>query len=347
MSAWTRWLAACLAVVGGVALVLGRARQVPGGSTASAPRAATTLSAPTTEPPARRPKRTAEEWRKLYPFESLAGRLAYEEDKAHEPLPLGEEAAKRLERIENQLSGTDPRVESLKKLHSREVEDFISRDGFGLGRMMPGPSTHYLDLPTAQPISFPVISGSPAGPGKEAKAALPKTVSGTAGGSVLPSLEQLTTFHVGGQLNFLDHSSFGYVKDREHVAGFQPHQFRRMPELAEPIAAPHEIPKERWLVSRLELVSLLKHDKPVVYLSDHLPRMEDLKKADARPLTAFEDEALDRLRRGEDLVTEATARHIRMVGALRAGKQCLDCHHGRRGDLLGCFSYDLQRVARD
>jgi hypothetical protein len=33
-----------------------------------------------------------------------------------------------------------------------------------------------------------------------------------------------------------------------------------------------------------------------------------------------------------------------MVGALRAARQCLECHEGRRGDLLGTFSYVLQRV---
>ena len=31
----------------------------------------------------------------------------------------------------------------------------------------------------------------------------------------------------------------------------------------------------------------------------------------------------------------------RMLGSLRAAKQCLDCHTASRGDLLGAFSYAL------
>jgi hypothetical protein len=43
------------------------------------------------------------------------------------------------------------------------------------------------------------------------------------------------------------------------------------------------------------------------------------------------------------VVTEATTNHIRILGALRASQQCLECHQVRRGDLLGAFSYDIQR----
>ena len=32
---------------------------------------------------------------------------------------------------------------------------------------------------------------------------------------------------------------------------------------------------------------------------------------------------------------------IRMVGSLRAGKDCMECHSIRRGELLGAFSYEL------
>src|SRR5207302_117604 len=85
--------------------------------------------------------------------------------------------------------------------------------------------------------------------------------------------QQLAGFHDQGRLNFLNPSSFGYIKDRNNVAGFQSHQFRSMPR--EPAASD----KEKWAVIRLELVSLLKHDHPVVYSSDHLPRMDDLKGA--------------------------------------------------------------------
>jgi hypothetical protein len=118
-----------------------------------------------------------------------------------------------------------------------------------------------------------------------------------------------------------------------------------MPEFRDPQppGKVKEPPKERWLITRLELVSLLKHKEPAVYVSGELPRMEDLKKSKTRPPSEFEAKALKALRDGEDVVTEATTNHIRMVGALRASKQCLECHQVRRGDVLGAFSYDLLR----
>jgi hypothetical protein len=64
-----------------------------------------------------------------------------------------------------------------------------------------------------------------------------------------------------------------YVRDRDHVAGFRPHQFRRLPD------AP-----KRWQVERLELISLLKHDRPVAYFSNNLPKMDELRDAPTRPL---------------------------------------------------------------
>jgi hypothetical protein len=156
----------------------------------------------------------------------------------------------------------------------------------------------------------------------------------------------LATFHDNGRFDFLDPAGFGHVKDREHVAGFVSHQFRQMPDLRQqrgPTAPETETETERWALRRLELVSLLKHDRPAVYVSDHLPRMDDLKKSRTRPLSEFEARALQAVRAGEDLVAEATTRRIEMMGSLRATKQCLDCHHAHRGDLLGAFSYELQR----
>jgi hypothetical protein len=50
---------------------------------------------------------------------------------------------------------------------------------------------------------------------------------------------------------------------------------------------------------------------------------------------------LKRLRSDEDLVIDDAPNRIRMVGSLRAGKGCLECHSVRRGELLGAFSYVL------
>src|SRR5258708_39906209 len=106
-----------------------------------------------------------------------------------------------------------------------------------------------------------------------------------------------------------------------------------MPKLEAPL---------RWIVQDLELVSLLKHDEPVAYVSKNLPRMDELREAKTRPLDAFERDALEVLRRGEDLKVQNASREIRMLGSIRAVKQCLQCHEVERGDLLGAFSYRLR-----
>jgi hypothetical protein len=101
-------------------------------------------------------------------------------------------------------------------------------------------------------------------------------------------------------------------------------------------------------MKKLELVSLLKFAGPRVYLLDHLPRMDQLKSDDAptRALTKFEATALNPLRTKKDLVIKDEGNSIQMMGAVRAQKNCLDCHNVHRGALLGAFSYVLKRVQR-
>jgi len=145
----------------------------------------------------------------------------------------------------------------------------------------------------------------------------------------------LMGFHESGLLDFLDPAGFGYVEDREHVAGFEPHQFRSTPELAGI--------NERWVVVRLDLVSMLKHKEPVAYATDVFPNVTDSDDAPTRPLNLLEGRALKALREGDDFTAEPFGDRIRMVGSLRATKQCLECHQVKRGDLLGAFSWELQR----
>jgi hypothetical protein len=142
----------------------------------------------------------------------------------------------------------------------------------------------------------------------------------------------LLTAHDDNTLNFLYPFGFGYVRDRRHVAGFRAHQFRHDPE------AP-----ALWRTRRLELVGLLKYDEPVVYLSQNFPRMDELRTAPTRPLDPFENEALAGLRLGEDLIAQQTTTHLRMLGAIRAVRQCQRCHGVERGELLGAFSYQMER----
>jgi hypothetical protein len=120
------------------------------------------------------------------------------------------------------------------------------------------------------------------------------------------------------------------------VRGFQPHGFRTPP--ATPTA-------DGWRLTKLELVSLFKHDPPAVYVSDHLPRMQDLSSdaAPTRPLDAFETESLKGLLDGETVVAGESKSRLRMLGGLRAVWQCTECHSVGEGHLLGAFSYEFRR----
>lgn len=72
--------------------------------------------------------------------------------------------------------------------------------------------------------------------------------------------------------------------------------------------------------------------------------MKELTNASTRPIDEFERQGLPKLRNGDEIVVESKLNSIRMVGAVRAAKQCLDCHAVRRGDLLGAFSYSFHRT---
>jgi hypothetical protein len=74
--------------------------------------------------------------------------------------------------------------------------------------------------------------------------------------------------------------------------------------------------------------------------------MDELRKAPTRPLDEFEAEGLKELRRGEDLFVRDAPSGRRMLGAVRSAKQCVACHGGQRGDLLGAFSYTFVREGR-
>jgi hypothetical protein len=100
-----------------------------------------------------------------------------------------------------------------------------------------------------------------------------------------------------------------------------------------------------WQIHRLELISLLKHDPPVAYASgDFSVRMFNLQSEKTRPLDAFEEASVKSLNDGNSLVVQTDVDAIHMVGAVRAGADCLRCHtKAKKGELFGAFSYELRR----
>jgi hypothetical protein len=257
--------------------------------------------------------------RTLYPFESMEGRLP-----AARPVPSGArlalETSQRLSGLEETIFGrTFYREHQLRALHEDMVALFINSPGFGVMRMI---------LPNEEGLVVGRRSeSSPLQPG-----ARPNSIW-SPGEQEPPHLfdEELYGMLDDSILDFVNPWGFGYFKDRRHVAGFETHRFSRVPWT-----------KTHWDVQTLELVSLLLHDEPEVYVSDNLPQMNRLHNVPTRPLDRFESYGLRALRDGEDLFISKREDGARMLGAVRSVKQCNGCHGCERGDLLGAFSYTLR-----
>ena len=163
---------------------------------------------------------------------------------------------------------------------------------------------------------------------------------------LLPSSDTMQTFHSNGESSFASTSSFGFIKGKDRVAGFVSHglsNVARIDSITSDRRKWYRKPQQLWAIHRMELVSLLKHDKPVVYESRNMPRMEDLGQAKTRPLNPFEQSGLQQIIEGEDVVTRSSLNRVEMVGSLRASNECLECHEVQRGALLGVFTYELLR----
>jgi len=298
--------------------------------------------------------------RKQYPFKPVSKVLEYEE-KAAAGLPqpaLTAASQQRLlqrEKLESTTMwnphhpGESLRTSALKKLHAEKVADFVSRVGFGLSRL-PAPSPTHLRLPPAPKIplvSLPLSSGS-----TKSTVQLPATAEAAkAAGLQTPSVQDVERLNQYLPLYFATVARNGYIKDRNQVAGFEKHAFMYLPTVHQPApvnqaAKGAPVEKVTWKVERMELISLLKHKQPLAYVTGNLPRMEDVEDAGTRGLNTFESDGLKQLVAGEDVVIQAHANRLTMIGSVRATQNCLKCHSVKRGQLLGAFSYDIVRSPR-
>jgi hypothetical protein len=112
------------------------------------------------------------------------------------------------------------------------------------------------------------------------------------------------------------------------------------------LSFPTNANKEQWKVRQLQLIGLVMQKEPVVYLTDQVPKMTDVKEVPTRELDAFESAALDAIRGGESLKIEKHDNQLRMVGPIYAGQRCVKCHE-EKGKLLGAFTYRLERVTAE
>jgi hypothetical protein len=311
-----------------------------------------------------------------YPAVSISDRLAYENrghqrterdapDSATEANSdnheLAPPIANELVRLEEKLNNWNSpdywrwphrnrALARLSSIHERMVSEFSIALGFGASRMSSGnvgredveiPDLPYLAAPeTPEFTSDATLSETPGapddiGPGQIIKGEIAKVENSIRNS---PDRETLRDVHEAGVADFSNCEGFGFFANREQVFGFQSHGFRHPPKMPEATIA-----TSRWRIASLELVSLLKNEIPAVYISKNLPRMDELAEAPARPLDGFETDALAQLRSGDEIVVKEEADEVRMLGSLRAAKQCTECHSVNRGDLLGAFTYRLRR----
>jgi hypothetical protein len=259
-----------------------------------------------------------------YPFESMAERLPV--PKTNAVTPLSNESAEQLSELERTF-GTDfhtARDLSLQNLHQDSVKHFIDSPGFGVGRGPIRPSEERLAARRFDRRETPLPQPN----------ARPWSTLAEGDLRVLPDLNPaaLRTMHLNSIIDFVNPEAFGLIISRQKVAGFLPHQFYSVPQAKE------------WNVQTVELLGLLMHEEPVIYVSDELPNMENARTMPTRPLNVFETAGLKRLQEGDDLFVRETNDDIRMLGAVRSIAKCVQCHGGERGELLGAFSYSLQRA---
>jgi hypothetical protein len=254
-----------------------------------------------------------------YPMVSLEQRLP--------PLPPGPvhltpASAERLDALEAEdypLREPNYRTDRLRELHEETLNVFINRPGFGVTRGSGYREGAYRlgireDRPVAQPGPRTLLPWS--------------TDFARDTTKPIPPDADTEKMHRAGVVDFVHPNGFGYVRDKAHVAGFQEHQFLHVPEAS-----------GRWKLRTLDLVGLLMHPRPVAYVSENLPRMDELREAPVRALDEFEEAGLKKLRGGDDFFIRQAADGRRMLGSIRSVKQCLRCHDGPRGSLLGAFSY--------
>lgn len=115
-----------------------------------------------------------------------------------------------------------------------------------------------------------------------------------------------------------------------------------------------------WRIRQVELVSLLQHDLPVVYVDPGPPNDVSVvqnslrlvrsgqEEIPTRSLNEMEEASLEALMEGKDrvLAWNESEQRLQLLGAIRAKDACLKCHEVKRGDLLGAFTYWIEEEGK-
>lgn len=191
----------------------------------------------------------------------------------------------------------------MQRLHHDAYEHFISQPGMGISRLMPTVNVVKREWQMPQWTSEE----------------LAKATTHVKGGKDFELLHRLSLRYFGANA----------MNDKE----------RWEIEVKTPLPK-----KERlWEIKSLDLVGLVMHESPVVYISDKLPDMKNLKTRPTRDLDVFESEGLEELMDGKHLYVRSKGETIRVLGPINAGQACLTCHSdAKEGNMLGAFSYTLR-----
>ena len=288
--------------------------------------------------------------RNRFPTQSLAHRLPprANAELTSTPVKLSRSAERGLKDVERQFTSYQAkrRSDSLKKLHSSEVESFVNRKGFGFARRPPmGASPKALLLQPIEQYQLSPIKLTSDHYGSTSVKLQPGRGLDHVNG--LPKSGTIELLHNTSRKLFSSGQSVGYVKDIENVAGFKPHQLEYSDKWKGSVfQAEDKVASDQWHINRIELVGMLLNDRPLVYIAQQgeLPTMEDIGDRETRELSEFETRGLEAFADGHDTYISASLNRIEMMGALRAADSCLQCHDVQRGEVLGAFSYDILRA---
>jgi hypothetical protein len=216
---------------------------------------------------------------------------------------------------------------AMSRLHAEAVNKFVNTRGFGVGRIG--------QIGVNQLGQF---GGSQIGQLGVGSTALPKewTIPWWSPGE----LDQVTPVEGKKDLDQIHQAS---LKDFNSPAEHSLPAKKKESSPHRGVQSADGDKQKTWRIKTLDLVGLLTHDQPVVYVSENPPAMKDLKDMPTRRLDFFEFAGLEAIHKGEQTFIREKDGTIRMLGAIRAAKECLFCHSDcHEGTLLGAFSYTLR-----
>lgn len=219
------------------------------------------------------------------------------------------------------------------RLHRSQVDQFVNHPGFGVVRMLRAVREKDFYLPHREPIPQPIrLATSQDRVAFEHPIPTPKHV------------ENLT--HRKTVAEFAFPFGWGWERSPNEHLGFQPHQLGKRSRFESDTLGTWSLElDDGWRIVSLELIGLLAHPRPTVYMTENLPRMDEAKTAPTRDPDEFESAGIKAIAKGQELYfgQSRTEPLLRMVGGIRAAKSCTNCHGCREGELLGAFSYTLMK----